>query len=243
MITEYARAIDCRCSRRSYLQEPLTGEKSSLLRKNMAMYNEESGLSIRLMENDDLMQGPRGGMFSGVLHYFAMIGKKDDPDLFVKAGYFGERLVLDATLLGLGTCWVAGTYQKSACEKKAGLKEEEKLVCIITVGEVSDQKTWKEGLIHHLAKRRTKEVKEMLKAAAEAPQWVITAMEAVQKAPSAMNRQPVTFSYRDKTVTATVPDSKSVQGFDLGIALLHFEVGAGGKARFRRVGSTYQLFE
>ena len=61
------------------------------------------------------------------------------------------------------------------------------------------------------------------------PDWFITGMNAVQKAPSAINRQPVMFSYKDGTVTATVDDiTKEGFAFDLGIAKLHFEIGAGG---------------
>ena len=61
------------------------------------------------------------------------------------------------------------------------------------------------------------------------PDWFLAGMEAVQKAPSAVNRQPVMFSYQEGIVTASVKD---IEGdgfaFDLGIAKLHFEIGVGG---------------
>lgn len=54
-------------------------------------------------------------------------------------------------------------------------------------------------------------------------------MRAVQKAPSAVNRQPVVFTYKGGIVTALVENTVG-DGFalDLGIAKLHFELGAGG---------------
>lgn len=52
-------------------------------------------------------------------------------------------------------------------------------------------------------------------------------MRAVRRAPSALNRQPVRFVWRDGAVSASVPDYAS-QAVDLGIAKLHFEIGAGG---------------
>ena len=56
-------------------------------------------------------------------------------------------------------------------------------------------------------------------------------MAAVQRAPSAMNKQPVMFSYEDGRVRASVSDTtKYLVGFDLGIAKLHFELGSGGGA-------------
>lgn len=43
-----------------------------------------------------------------------------------------------------------------------------------------------------------------------------------------MNAQPVKFIYKDNKVTAKVPEKINMQLVDLGIAKLHFELGAGG---------------
>lgn len=51
-------------------------------------------------------------MFSGVNSYFAMAGRRADLCLREKVGYWGEKLVLEATRLGLGTCWVGGTFDR-----------------------------------------------------------------------------------------------------------------------------------
>jgi len=59
-------------------------------------------------------------------------------------------------------------------------------------------------------------------------------MRTVQKAPSAVNRQPVMFSYKDGKVTAGVKNYNDIGTvLDLGIAKAHFELGVGnGKWEF-----------
>lgn len=49
-----------------------------------------------------------------------------------------------------------------------------------------------------------------------------------QSPPSAMNRRPVQFDFKDGAATAFVPEEKDFDMVDLGIAKLHFEIGGGG---------------
>jgi len=44
-----------------------------------------------------------------------MIGNKDDPNSQEKLGYYGELIVLQATEMRLGTCWVGGTFDRESC--------------------------------------------------------------------------------------------------------------------------------
>jgi hypothetical protein len=69
----------------------------------------------------------------------------------------------------------------------------------------------------------------MYKSEEPVPEWFTSGITAAQKAPSALNRQPVLFTYKDGMAAASVPDIVG-QGFalDLGISKLHFEIGAGG---------------
>ena len=77
--------------------------------------------------------------------------------------------------------------------------------------------------------RKTKTAEELFETDTPVPGWFKSGIAAVQKAPSAVNRQPVTFKYKNDTVTASVKDiSISGMALDLGIAKLHFELGAGG---------------
>ena len=53
------------------------------------------------------------GKFSGISNYLAMIGPKSDEHLDEKIGYYGERLVLEAQMVGLNSCWVGLTFKKA----------------------------------------------------------------------------------------------------------------------------------
>ncbi|WP_346914577.1 nitroreductase family protein [Clostridium sp.] len=59
------------------------------------------------------------------------------------------------------------------------------------------------------------------------PQWFINGMKAVQKTPSAINKQSVKFNYKKENVTAKVLGDSDGELVDLSIAKLHFEVGSG----------------
>jgi hypothetical protein len=100
---------------------------------------------------------------------------------------------------------------------------------VITIGNVEPDKSWKEKLISKVTHRKTKAIREMMEADSEVPEWFLEGMRAVQKAPSAVNAQPVTFTYQKGIVSAYVASEKyGHEKVDLGIAKLHFEIGAGG---------------
>jgi hypothetical protein len=75
--------------------------------------------------------------------------------------------------------------------------------------------------------RRSKEIKDMLRTSGDVENWIIEGMRCVVKAPSAMNMQPVIFTASDDMVSAKVRGKRAMEFFDLGIAKLHFEIGAG----------------
>ena len=65
-----------------------------------------------------------------------------------------------------------------------------------------------------------------------APAWFKAGVEAAMKAPSAMNRQPIMFSYNpaDDTAAAHIDTTAGDEHHamnDMGIAKLHFQIGAG----------------
>ena len=69
----------------------------------------------------------------------------------------------------------------------------------------------------------------MYSSQGEAPDWFIKGMEAVAKAPSNLNTQPVKFFYEKDKVIAYVDGVPVIQNIDLGIAELHFEIATGKK--------------
>ena len=220
-------AAKIRISRRAYIPELLSDEKKSALQKIIDGICERSGLRIILMENGEdcfsLMKSY--GMFSGVKSYFALAGRADDERLHEKVGYYGEELVLEATRLGLGTCWVAGSYDKASTD--IGLADGEALVCVISVGEIKEAENLKEKFISGIIKTKRKSASQMSKNLDSSPEWFKKGMDCVVNAPSARNMQPVVFEYTPDGVGTELLGSYSVNRIDLGIAEYHFELGSG----------------
>ena len=226
----YQDAINIRCSRRTYLPKLVDYGNINKLRSLVDGYNQKAGLNMQIaLDNGEAFNGllKSYGMFKGVKNYIGMIENKNDAHSKEKLGYYGELIVLQATEMRLGTCWVAGTFSRKSCPFK--LSEHENIACVITFGSVPGERSMKEKLIYSMTHRKTKTAEELYVADTSAPGWFKSGITAVQKAPSAVNRQPVTFMYKNNIVTASVKDiSISGMALDLGIAKLHFELGAGG---------------
>lgn len=238
----YLKAIDARCSRRTYLSKEIEVEKVNTLQKLIKELNEASGLNLQLQLNGpELFKGFSSsyGMLKGVQAYFALVGPKNDPDLMEKVGYYGEILALEATALELGTCWIGGTYDRKLCTQLINLSEDEELVAIIAVGYTPVDKTLKEKMLSKMAHRKTKTIEEMYTANGSVPSEFINGMAAVQKAPSALNKQPIKFHYENGIVSTSTINSTGYENIDLGIAKLHFEVGTGLQTVFEK--SVYKM--
>jgi len=226
---DLAAAIDVRTSRRRYLPTPVDAETRERLD---ALAAELSGLGPIKVEpvwnNGVAFAGftKSYGMFNGVINYLALLAP-DDEIAGEQLGYYGETMVLAATELGLGTCWVGGSFSRSDIpfQPDAG----DVLYCVIALGNVSDDVSLKERILRSAVHRKTKTVEEMYDADGPVPDWFEAGMIAVQKAPSAVNRQPVKFHFRDGKVTATTDNlDDRMRRLDFGIAKRHFEIGAGG---------------
>ena len=229
-MTDLLSAIPQRISRRKYIPKELAQDAAEELRALIDEFHNNENLKMRLIVgNGDAFKGFRKsyGMFYGVCNYIALIGDKSDFVNLEMLGYYGEIFVLHATALGLGTCWVGGTFDRGSCPVE--LDDGESVVCAITIGEAAQELSAKEKLIRWGTHRKSKTTEQMYTADSTVPDWFISGMTAVQMAPSAVNRQPVMFTYKDGAVNASVKDiAGDGFAFDLGIAKLHFELGAGG---------------
>lgn len=222
-------AIADRCSHRRYLTTPIDSAIVEQLKLSIEQYNKEANLHIQFItDSGDAFNGltKSYGMFSGVRNYIALVGPEHDEYLKEKCGYYGEKLILEAIQLGLGTCWVGGSFDKKLCTFQ--IREGETLNCVITIGNIENKLSLKEKMIRGAMHRKSKSTKEMYESNSEVPQWFLLGMQAVQKAPSAINLQPVKFCYKNGIASAFVTDSTGHQPIDMGIAKLHFEIGAGG---------------
>ncbi len=216
-----SEALFARTSCREYLPRPLSAAQRQQLDKAVQQSSRRAGLSIRLVcgQPDPFSAFSKGGgRIKGASNYFLFAGPAADPDLDEKCGYYGEELILTAQAMGLGTCWVGGTYSREQCQ--CHLEAGEELVCIAAVGCPAPGKG---------KARPLKRPEALIQETADAPEWFQSGIAAVQRAPSAMNRQGYRFSCRrDGTVRVRLCGTGSFTLVDLGIAKRHFELGAHG---------------
>ena len=107
-------AMKARHSVRRYTERSIETEAVRLLREEISACNQEGKLSIQLILDEPQAFGnilAHYGLFKGVKNYIALVGE-DDSSLDERAGYYGERIVLKAQMLGLNTCWVAATFSR-----------------------------------------------------------------------------------------------------------------------------------
>ena len=216
---EILDAIKARHSVRHYFDMAIEPEKIEKLQTLVDEYNTISGLHIQLITNEPRSFGEsllaRYGKFSGVTNYFAMIGKKNNM-LDETVGYYGEKLVLEAQMMGLNTCWVGLSYKK--IDNVLDIDDDEKLVCLISVGYGVTQ-----GVDHK--RKMPKQISDT--PIDNAPMWYRQGIKAALLAPTAINQQKFKFSL----ISENKVRAKAGWGFyskvDLGIVKYHFEIGAG----------------
>jgi len=163
-------------------------------------------------------------------------------------GYMLEHIILHATSLGLGTCWLGGTFTKSRFAEKIDLRQNEQMPAVAAVGKIADLNQKRKGLISRMAGAHKRLPWEELffnftlsapLLPHEAGEYA-TPLEMVRIAPSASNKQPWrVISYNDswrfylqRTPGYQNDPIKKILGLcdlqrvDMGIAMCHFELTA-----------------
>jgi nitroreductase len=211
-------AIVARHSVRQYIDKPIEASNIERLNEEVALCNQEGKLHIQLIVNEPkAFSGSNAfsyGKFSGVSNYLAMVGPKGADEAI---GYYGERLVLLAQMLGLNSCWVGLTFKKQPDQYT--IADGEKLHCVIALGYGSTQ-----GVQHPM-----RPMEKYIKVNGAMPDWFRKGMEAALLAPTAVNQQKFEFELiDDRTVAARTRFTLIGYGkMDLGIVKYHFEVAAG----------------
>lgn len=162
-------------------------------------------------------------------------------------GYCLEKAVLYATALGLGTCWLGGTFRKSGFAARMDLREEEIMPCVAAVGYRADRPSVVDRLVRRSARGDNRLPWEKLffdrrfdrPLSPEAAGDYARPLEMVRLGPSASNKQPWRVVRGDRAwhfYLQRTPgylqglDGRFVvadlQRVDLGIALCHFELTA-----------------
>ena len=213
-------AIKARHSVRAYTDEPVSQAHIEELRRLADKLNRESGLRMQVIAGDaKAFSGfmAHYGKFRNVTNYIALVGPKWSSTVDEKVGYYGERLVLRATQLGLGTCWVGLTYSRNRDVVK--VEQNERLVCVIAFGHGAEP-----GRAH---KTKTREQVMAVAGGGDAPQWFIDGVDAALLAPTAVNQQKFKFRLLDNGKGKASAGLGFFSKEDLGIVECPLELGAG----------------
>ncbi|NLD50619.1 MAG: nitroreductase, partial [Clostridiaceae bacterium] len=196
--------IRLRTSIRTYRNQPLTEE----VRKELDGYCKELkgpfGIKTRLklVDCEDVMKESNiklgtYGIIKGATTYIVAVAKKGGKDL-EEIGYILEKLILYATSLGLGTCWLGGSFNRSSFSRAIDIKESESIIAVTPVGYPADSKRLIDSVMRRVAGSDSRKnwnelffdgffgnVLDKQKAGHYA-----VPLEMVRLAPSASNKQP-----------------------------------------------------
>ena len=163
-------------------------------------------------------------------------------------GYLLQKIILYATDLDLGTCWLGGTFTKSSFAQKISVREGEMVPSVAAVGHIAKKPRRIDSIIRKGANADKRRPWEQLFFNADfnspltrqmAGDYAIP-LEMVRLAPSASNKQPWrvvkdgsrwhfyllrTSGYQERRLVKffTVAD---LQRIDMGISMCHFELSA-----------------
>lgn len=234
----WLEAIYKRHSRRQYDSKQLPQEIITSLTSFLAELNQHltGARVVFINENpEEVFKGIVGsyGKIQGAPAYAAFLGDMSDPNVQEKVGYLGECFVLEATALGLGTCWVGGFFRPQIVARQTEIRTGEHVLSVTPVGLIRENYSWMEKTMSSFAgSKNRKKLKELCigQVGSNLPKWVKAALEAARVAPSAVNRQPWRFELGDKGIKVKVDSEKNItkisKRLDCGIAMLHLEVGA-----------------
>jgi nitroreductase len=173
------------------------------------------------------------GKITGASSFIAFIGDITSSSVQEEIGYTGEGIVLEATALGLGTCWVGGFFRPEIVNKLVRLQPNEKVLAVTPIGYASQEVAFFEKLMTGFERSHHRLPLNKMVTGLDIsawPKWLKTSLEAARLAPSAINRQPWGFTVSKDSVTvyvrSIVPDFSTSKRLDCGIAMLHIEAAA-----------------
>lgn len=164
------------------------------------------------------------GIIKGSPAYVAVVHRADDTADTLRAGIEGERFVLECTRLGLGTCWLGGTFNRTDVRRALpGLPDGHTVAAVIAVGTPASSPRLLDRLMRKVARSDNRRPLADIIIAGEAPAALTKALEALRLAPSAANRQPWRLAFnRDGSIDVYGDPRDSFMTLDTGIALAHF---------------------
>jgi hypothetical protein len=172
-----------------FMDAHAVGPMGTRVRMQLVAATEEDWHVLRGLSTYGFIKGATGFILGAIPH-----GDFNQEDF----GYVVEHGILYATSLGLGTCWLGGTFAKSRFSAKLGLREDELLPAVIATGYCAAKRRILESLIRQQANAEQRLPWERLffdgafgvPLTRDAAGPFATVLEMVQIGPSASNKQP-----------------------------------------------------
>lgn len=266
--------IKKRKSIRTYKEEPLLDEQVQKLKNIIEKINKVGpfGNTIRyeliLLTTDEISQLNtmiNYGFIKGSPAFIAGMMTPGDRSL-EDFGYLMEDLILQTVEIGLDTCWLGGSLNKSSFLERLKMSEKEFLPAIFSIGLDARKTRAFDNVIRSTLKgdRRKDwdalffDGKKGISLEKQLCGDYLSPLEMVRLAPSASNKQPWRiirdekqnmmhfFFVRDKVYSEFLRLRKlsDLQKMDMGIAMSHFELttaGAGLKGEWLYIDSKAAL--
>ncbi|KAB2952521.1 nitroreductase [Heliorestis acidaminivorans] len=235
MVSRCYEAIKIRKSRRNFNGKALDKKDIALMEEVCETFQPFEGLRAVFVNGppDDVFTGVAGsyGKVKGAPAYLAFASKIDLPDNDAKIGYLGEGIILEATAAGLSTCWVAGFFCPAMVKDQINLQEEEKIFAVTPLGYTDKGLNFEEKAMSFLVNSKKRKSLKEITSGSDYKKWPTAAqqgLEALQWAPSAVNRQPWKVRREGDDFVISTDALQGVSNIskrlDCGIAMLHFEL-------------------
>ena len=232
-VEAWYKAIFSRRSRRKFKQIMLPEDKLERLFSICQNFRPfpEARVVLVMEPGDDVYRGFIGsyGKIENTPGYVAFIGNMDSPRVQEAVGYTGEGIILEATAMGLGTCWVGGYFYPEAVVRQISIEKNERVLAVTPVGIPQDSFSFQEKLMTGFGRMHKRKPLCNLVTGTSKQEWMKTALEAARLAPSAVNRQPWRFILGDNNISIILDRGRDTykisRRLDCGIAMLHLELG------------------
>ncbi|MGN0222861.1 MAG: nitroreductase family protein [Muribaculaceae bacterium] len=156
------------------------------------------------------------GVITGRPAYVAAVG---DP---LQAGIAGEKLVIELTRRGFGTCWLGATFSRAVANKALQLSDNKDIIAAIAIGTATKMRRPIDWIMHVGARGGSRKPMAKLILDGQPADNLAEAVEAMRWAPSAYNRQPWRFAFRPDGAIEVHGLAGDYLLLDCGIAIAHF---------------------
>jgi nitroreductase len=250
-----AEVIRQRFSCRTYLDQPIDEQRQRRLTEFLAT-NRVGPLGTRARfalvaatpgDHEALRGLGTYGFIKGATGFIVGAAERSPKDL-EDFGYLMEHVILFATDLGMGTCWLGGTFSKNRFAGKIEVRRDEIMPAVTAVGNIAQGPHTRDWIRKNARGTSRLPARQLFfdrrfgqPLPADGAGAYAAPLEALRWAPSASNKQPWrivraenafhfhlvrTKGYGKGSLLFYLLQLADLQRVDLGIAMCHFELPA-----------------